>query len=199
VGANLGGAESPPLKPAFPHVEEDDYSMIDIPAEDSDDEEGKHRINAKELRVYMPRTDSSNERRIQTLVRCRDRQQDAIDDLDPKYIRKYPLGVGVAELNFLQETIWTHTEIAAKRAADALTTTGTGGGGGGSGGGGGGGSLGPPPTQGGCGGGGRGLGPPPAQGGCGGGGPAGGSGGVGGGGPAEGGGDGDGGDGGGHH
>ncbi|KAH0607332.1 uncharacterized protein H6S33_003320, partial [Morchella sextelata] len=32
--------ESPPLNPAFPHVEEDDYSVIDIPAEDSDYEEG---------------------------------------------------------------------------------------------------------------------------------------------------------------
>ncbi|KAH8145181.1 uncharacterized protein LAJ45_10845 [Morchella importuna] len=42
AGANLGGAESPLLNPAFPHVEEDDYSMIDIPAEDSDYEEGKH-------------------------------------------------------------------------------------------------------------------------------------------------------------
>ncbi|KAH8146315.1 uncharacterized protein LAJ45_09758 [Morchella importuna] len=51
AGANLGGAESPPLNPAFPHVEEDDYSMIDIPAEDSDYEEGKHRINAKGLRA----------------------------------------------------------------------------------------------------------------------------------------------------
>jgi hypothetical protein len=32
TGANLGGAESPPLNPAFRHVEEDNYSMIDIPA-----------------------------------------------------------------------------------------------------------------------------------------------------------------------
>jgi hypothetical protein len=38
--------------------------MIDIPAEDSDYEEGKHRINTKELRVYMPRTDASNQRLI---------------------------------------------------------------------------------------------------------------------------------------
>jgi hypothetical protein len=37
---NLGGTESPPFNSAFPHVEEDDYSMIDIPAEDSDYEEG---------------------------------------------------------------------------------------------------------------------------------------------------------------
>jgi hypothetical protein len=31
AGANLSGAEVPLLNPAFPHVEEDDYSMIDIP------------------------------------------------------------------------------------------------------------------------------------------------------------------------
>jgi hypothetical protein len=58
----------------FPHAQEDDYSMIDIPAENSDYEEGKHRINGKELKAYMPRTDASNQRLIQTLVRCRDRQ-----------------------------------------------------------------------------------------------------------------------------
>jgi hypothetical protein len=73
VGTNIGGLESPLLNPAFPYVEEDDYSMIDIPAEDSDYEEGKHRINAKGLRVYMPRTDPSNQRLIQTLVRRPDR------------------------------------------------------------------------------------------------------------------------------
>ncbi|KAH8148287.1 uncharacterized protein LAJ45_07740 [Morchella importuna] len=75
AGANLGGAESPPLNRALPHIEEDDYTMIDIPAEDSDYEEGSHRINAKGLRVYLPRTDASNQRLIQTLVRRRDRQQ----------------------------------------------------------------------------------------------------------------------------
>jgi hypothetical protein len=142
AGANLVSAESPPLNLAFPHIEEDDYSMIDIPAEDSDYKEGKHRINAKRLRVYMPRTDASNRRLIQTLVRGRDRQQDATDDLDPKYIRKYPLGVGVAEANFLQWTIWTPVGIAAKRAADALAAAGAGGGGGGGRGGGGGGDSG---------------------------------------------------------
>jgi hypothetical protein len=84
AGANLGGAESLPLNRAFPHIEEDDYSMIDLPVEDSDYEEGRHRINAKGLRVYLPRTDASNQRLIQTLVRRRDRQQDAIEDLDPK-------------------------------------------------------------------------------------------------------------------
>jgi hypothetical protein len=36
AGANLGGAESPLLKTASPHIEEDDYGMIHIPAEDSD-------------------------------------------------------------------------------------------------------------------------------------------------------------------
>ncbi|RPB07085.1 hypothetical protein P167DRAFT_550068 [Morchella conica CCBAS932] len=184
--ANLGAEQFPLLNPAFPHVEEDDYSMIDIPAEDSDYEEGKHRINAKGLRVYMPRTDASNQRLIQTLVRRRDRQQDAIDDLDPKYFRKYPLVVGVADPNFLQGTIWTPAGIAAKRAADALAAAGAGGGGGG------GGGLGPPPPPGG---------PTPPPDGGGGGGPAGDGGGIGDG-PAGGGGDGggrDGGDGGGHH
>jgi hypothetical protein len=29
--ADLGGAESSPSNPAFPHVEEDDYGMIDVP------------------------------------------------------------------------------------------------------------------------------------------------------------------------
>jgi hypothetical protein len=47
MGANLSGTESPPLNSAFPHIEEADYSMIDIPAKDSDYKEGKHRINAK--------------------------------------------------------------------------------------------------------------------------------------------------------
>jgi hypothetical protein len=131
VGANLGSVESPPLNPPFAHVEEDDYRMIDIPAENSDYEEGKHQINAKGLRVYMPRTDVSNQRLIHALVRRRDRQQDAIDDLDLKYLRKYPLGVGVADPNFLQRTIWTPAGIAAKRAADALAAAGAGGGGGG--------------------------------------------------------------------
>jgi hypothetical protein len=84
AGANLDGTESPPLHPAFPHVEKDDYSMIDIPADDSDFKKGKHRINAKELRIYIPRTDVSNQRLIQTLFRRRDRQQNAIDNLDSK-------------------------------------------------------------------------------------------------------------------
>jgi hypothetical protein len=145
TGANLGGTESPPLNPAFPHVEEDDYSMIDIPAKDSDYAEEKHRINAKVLGVYMPRTDASNQRLIQTLVRNRDRQQDAIDDLDPKYIRKYPLSVGLADLNFLQGTIWTPARIAVKRDVDQLVAAGAGGSGDG---GGGGGDLGPPPPPG---------------------------------------------------
>jgi hypothetical protein len=105
--------------------------MIDIPTEDSDYEKGKHQINTKELRVYMPRTDGSNQRLIQALVRYRDRQQDAIDGLHPKYLRKYPLGVGVADPNFLQGTIWTPAGIAAKRAADRLVAAGAGGGGGG--------------------------------------------------------------------
>ncbi|KAH8144279.1 uncharacterized protein LAJ45_11747 [Morchella importuna] len=125
----------------------DDYTMIDIPTEDSDYEEGSHRINAKGLRVYLPRTDASNQRLIQTLVRRRDRQEDAIDDLDPKYLRKYPLGVGVADPNFVQGVIWTPAGIAAKRAADALAAAGGGGGGGGGGvggGGGGGGGNSPP-------------------------------------------------------
>ncbi|KAI5843138.1 hypothetical protein DFP73DRAFT_527795, partial [Morchella snyderi] len=135
AGANLGGAETPPLSRAFPHIEEEDYTMMDIPAEDSDYEEGNHRINAKGMRVYLPRTDASNQRLIQTLVRRRDRQQDAIDDLDPKYLRKFPLGVGVADANFAQGVIWTPAGIAAKRAADALAAAPGGGGGGGGGGG----------------------------------------------------------------
>jgi hypothetical protein len=148
VGANLGDMESPPLNPAFPHVEEDDYSIIDIPAENSDYEEGKHQVNAKGLREYMPSTDASNQRLIQTLIRYRERQQDAIDDLDPICLRKYPSGVGVADPNFLQGTIWIPAEIAAKRAANALAAADPGVGGyGGSGGGGGG--LGPPPPPGG--------------------------------------------------
>jgi hypothetical protein len=101
VDANLGSAESPPLNRTFPQIEEDDYSIIDLPAEDSDYEEGRHRINAKELRVYLPRTDASNQRLIQTLVRSPDRQENAIDNLDPKYLTKYPLGVGLADPNFL--------------------------------------------------------------------------------------------------
>ncbi|KAI5836694.1 hypothetical protein DFP73DRAFT_532538 [Morchella snyderi] len=100
AGANVGGAETPPLSRAFPHIEEDDYTMVDIPAENSDYDEGNHRINAKGLRLYLPRTDASNQRLIQTLVRRRNRQQDAIDDLDPKYLRKYPLVVEVADANF---------------------------------------------------------------------------------------------------
>jgi hypothetical protein len=55
VDANRSGAEPPLLNPAFSHIEEDDYSMIDIPAEDSDYEDGKLQINAKGLRVYMLR------------------------------------------------------------------------------------------------------------------------------------------------
>ncbi|KAH0611253.1 uncharacterized protein H6S33_011680 [Morchella sextelata] len=129
----------PPLNPAFPQVEEDDSSMIDIRAEDSDYEEEKHWINTKGLRH-------------------RNRQQDATDDLDPKYIRKYPLDVRLAYPNFLQGTIWTPAGIAAKRAADALTVAGAGGGRGS----GGGGSH----SGGGVGGGGSGLGPPPPPGGC---------------------------------
>jgi hypothetical protein len=101
MGANLSGPESPLLNSTFPQIGEDDYSMIDIPAEDSDYKEGEHQINAKGLRVYMPRTDASNQRLMQTLVRRRDRQQDTIDDLDPKYFRKYPLGVGVSDPNVL--------------------------------------------------------------------------------------------------
>jgi hypothetical protein len=84
TGANMDGVESLQLNPTFPHVEEDDYSMIDILAEDSNYEEGKHQINPKELRVYMPKTGASSQRQIQTLVSHRDRQQEAIDDLDPK-------------------------------------------------------------------------------------------------------------------
>ncbi|KAI5846450.1 hypothetical protein DFP73DRAFT_593514 [Morchella snyderi] len=104
AGANLGGVESPPPNRVFPHIKEDDSTIIDVPAEDSDYEEGNHRINAKGMRVYssLTRTDASNQRLIQTLVRRCDRQQDAIDDIDPKYLRKYPLGVGVADPNFVQ-------------------------------------------------------------------------------------------------
>ncbi|KAH0604234.1 uncharacterized protein H6S33_006611 [Morchella sextelata] len=87
------------LNHAFSHIEEDDYSMIDLPAEDSDYEEGRHRINTKGLR-------------------------DAIDDLDPKYLRKYPLSVGVTDPNFVQEIIWTPAGIVVKRAADALAASG---------------------------------------------------------------------------
>lgn len=86
--ANLGSAESPPLNRAFPHIEKYNSSMINIPAEDSDYQQGWHRINAKGLRAYLPRTDGSNQRLIQTLVRGHDRQQDSIDDVDPKYFRK---------------------------------------------------------------------------------------------------------------
>jgi hypothetical protein len=196
AGSTLGGAESPLLNSAFPHIEEDYYSMIDIPAENSDYEEGKHQINAKGLRVYMPRTDASNQRLIQILVRYRDRQQDAIDDLDSKYFRKYPLGVGVADPNCLQGTIWKTAGIAAKRAADVLAAADAGvGGGDGGGGGGDGGGLGPPPPPGG----GGGLGPPPPPGGGVSGGSARGGGGGGGDASAGGGGNGGGGDGGGHH
>ncbi|KAI5839090.1 hypothetical protein DFP73DRAFT_530371 [Morchella snyderi] len=116
AGANLGGAESPPPNQAFPHIEEDEYTMIDVTAEDSDYEEGNHHINSKRMRVYLPRTDAN-----------------------AKYLRKYPLGVGVADPNFVQGVIWTPAEIAAKRAADALAAAGGGGGGGGGSGGGGGG------------------------------------------------------------
>ncbi|KAH0610146.1 uncharacterized protein H6S33_012692 [Morchella sextelata] len=151
----------PPLNRTFPHIEEDDYSTIDLPAEDSDYKEGRHRINTKGLR---------------TLVRRRDRQQDATND-------------GI---------IWTVAGIAVKRAADTVAVAGGGGGGVEGGGGGGGGGSGGGGGDGG-GGGGGGLGPSPPPDGSGGGEPAGGSGGGGGGGPAGGGGGGGGGNGGGHH
>jgi hypothetical protein len=131
------------LNPALPYIEEDYYSMIDISAEDSDYEEAKRRINGKGLRVYLPRTDASNQKLIRTLVRCCDRQQNAIDDLDPRYVRKYPLGVGVADPKFFQGTMWAPARIAAKRAADALAAANAEGGRGG------GGGLGPPPPPGG--------------------------------------------------
>lgn len=61
--------------------------MIDICADKSDYEEGKHRINAKRLMVYVPGTGCRNKWLSQTLVSIHKRQQEAIDDLAPKYIR----------------------------------------------------------------------------------------------------------------
>lgn len=117
AGFGESGNESPPSHQRFPHIEETDYSILDIPAEDPSFDP-HFRVTNTGCRVNMPRTFESFQRIIQEYVVRRDRQQDGITHLEPIYLRKFPDAVCVGDPNFQLGKIWTQAEIVANRAAD---------------------------------------------------------------------------------
>lgn len=104
------GIQTPP-PPGFPYVHDQDYTMLDMPAEDSDHDE-KMRVNRHGMKVAMPRTDEPFQRLIRKIVIRRDRQQTHLDRVTTAYLIKYPDGIIPANPLWSHDRIWTADERA---------------------------------------------------------------------------------------
>ena len=96
----IDGLETPPARRSFPHIQEEDYTLVDLPAEDTEFDPNV-RVTTTGRRIQLPRSDIGFQKVLHELIVRRDRQQGGIDHLTPVYLRKFPLGVGPDDPDFL--------------------------------------------------------------------------------------------------